>query len=922
MNPETKLILDTLTKRFDDFELKWGSRFDEAEEKIEARFIDSEGKFEARIIESKQKTDARLLQSEDKIGSKVAESEEKLEIRLTATEDGWERRFADMVISQDARVTALERASTAYDEWRPDIEGTVDDMRLEVGKLNKHWERTVLDHNKLPLLQNSMQPISPVLPQPSPTSASAAGRPSAAGDADRPIGHCFVKSNREGEYGSVTTMLHPPDKRTFPGSNSFHMIPNSVHMPSDKDRYHASGKLPKLPFPKFDGENPKLWISRCEDYFDLFDLEPNRWVKIATMYFSDAAGRWLQSMEKRVKSSSWPEFCKLVLDRFGREQHEILVWQLLHIKQSGAVKEYVERFASLVDQLAAYETHADPLYYTMKFIDGLREDYRSYVLLQRPPDLDIAYVLAHLQEEVVASGTSKDFKKHDYNSYSKPQFKSALPLPSPPTKQVKASSYTDDRQTSDIARAHPGISSEEKWRALKAMRRAKGLCQYCAEKWSRDHKCADKVQLHAVQELMEVFQLEDDTMSVLSASRLPEEQLFLTLSVAAVSGIPYPKTLCLEGTIQDQQIRILVDSGSSHSFLSASLSSTMVDVSEVPDLVTVQVANGQRLICSQQLLQAKWSVGGYVFQSNLKILPLSSYDLILGMDWLEAHSPMKVHWQQKWLAIPYETTTAVLYGSRPDVLEGTTVQVCNVEVSIVADKVEVSIPPEVQDLIQEFAQLFEVPHELPPPRACDHAIPLMEGAAPIQNRPYRYAPALKDEIEKQIKEMLQNGIIQRSSSPFSSSVLLVKKKDGSWRFCVDYRHLNAITIKCKYPVPIIDEFLDELGKASWFSCLDLRAGFHQIRLKPGEEYKTAFQTHCGQFEFRVMAFGLTGAPGTFQEAMNTTLAPYLRKFVLVFFDDILIYSTSYEEHLMHLRMVFELLSQDHWKVKLSKCSFA
>ena len=176
----------------------------------------------------------------------------------------------------------------------------------------------------------------------------------------------------------------------------------------------------------------------------------------------------------------------------------------------------------------------------------------------------------------------------------------------------------------------------------------------------------------------------------------------------------------------------------------------------------------------------------------------------------------------------------------------------------------VSWPPEIQQLLEEFGELFEVPVDLPPIRACDHAIPLLPGAAPVQVRPYRYAPALKNEIEAQITEMLQNGIIQKSNSPFSSSVFLVKKKDNTWRFCVDYRHLNAITIKCKYPVPIIDEFLDELSQASWFSSLDLRAGFHQIRLKPGEEFKTAFQTHCGQFEFRVMAFGLTRAPGTFQ----------------------------------------------------------
>jgi hypothetical protein len=165
-------------------------------------------------------------------------------------------------------------------------------------------------------------------------------------------------------------------------------------------------------------------------------------------------------------------------------------------------------------------------------------------------------------------------------------------------------------------------------------------------------------------------------------------------------------------------------------------------------------------------------------------------------------------------------------------------------------------------------------------------------------------------------------LIQHSDSAFSSPVLLVKKKDNSWRFCVDYRHLNALTVKCKYHVPIIDELLDELFGASWFSILDLRAGFHQILLKVGESHKTAFQTHSGHYEFRVMAYGLTGAPGTFQKAMSHTLAPLLRKCALVFFYDILVYSASLEEHIHHLQLVFELLAQDQWKVKLSKCSFA
>jgi hypothetical protein len=170
--------------------------------------------------------------------------------------------------------------------------------------------------------------------------------------------------------------------------------------------------------------------------------------------------------------------------------------------------------------------------------------------------------------------------------------------------------------------------------------------------------------------------------------------------------------------------------------------------------------------------------------------------------------------------------------------------------------------------------------------------------------------------------MLAKGLIQPSVSLFSSPVPLVKKKDGSYKFCVDFRHLNALIAKSKFLVPVFDQLMDELGKAAWFSKLDLRSGFYQILLMPGEEFKTAFQTHFGQFEFLVLAFGLTGDPGTFQGAMNDTLAPGLLKFVIIFFDDILVYSTTYEEHIEHLRQVFEWLMKDQWKLKLSKCTFA
>lgn len=193
------------------------------------------------------------------------------------------------------------------------------------------------------------------------------------------------------------------------------------------------------------------------------------------------------------------------------------------------------------------------------------------------------------------------------------------------------------------------------------------------------------------------------------------------------------------------------------------------------------------------------------------------------------------------------------------------------------------VPQQITELIQRYDVLFQDPSDLPPQRTDDYHIPLLPGSQPVNIRPCRYSPQQKDEIEKQVQDMLQQGIIQHSVSPFASPVLLVKKKDGTRHFCVDYRHLNAITIKNKHPLPIVDELLDELVGAEWFSKLDFRSGYHQIRVAVGDEMKTAFRTYNGLFEFKVMPFGLTNAPASFQSIMNKIFEPLLRKCVLVFY---------------------------------------
>lgn len=224
-------------------------------------------------------------------------------------------------------------------------------------------------------------------------------------------------------------------------------------------------------------------------------------------------------------------------------------------------------------------------------------------------------------------------------------------------------------------------------------------------------------------------------------------------------------------------------------------------------------------------------------------------------------------------------------------------------------------------LLNKFKDVFHKPTGLPPPRLQNHNIPLREGKGPVKVRPYRYPQSQKEQIELMIQEMLAEGIIQPSNSPFSSPIVLVKKKDGTWRFCTDYRALNAITVKYSFPMPTVDELLDELFGAKCFSKLYLRSGYHQILVEPNDRYKTAFRTHQGHYKWLVMPFGLTNVPASFQCLMNQIFQPLLRKYVLVFFDDILVYSPSFSDHFRHLETVLQVLRNNILFVKLSKCSF-
>ncbi|GKA37282.1 putative reverse transcriptase domain-containing protein [Tanacetum coccineum] len=409
----------------------------------------------------------------------------------------------------------------------------------------------------------------------------------------------------------------------------------------------------------------------------------------------------------------------------------------------------------------------------------------------------------------------------------------------------------------------------------------------------------------------------------------------------AVSGRTNPNSNVVTGTflLNNRYSLILFDTGADRSFVSTAFSS-LIDI--IPTTLDhgydVELAEGRIIWVNTLIRGCTLNFLNHPFNIDLMPVEMGSFDIIIGMDWLSKYHAIIVC-DEKIVRIPFGNEILIVcgggsnneHGSRLNIISCTKTQKyllkgCHVFLAhVTARKAEdKSKEKRLKDvpIVQDFPEVFleDLPG-IPPTQQVEFQINLVPGVAPVARAPYLLAPSEMKELSDQLQELSDKGFIRPSSSPWGTPVLFVKKKDGSFLMCIDYQELNKLTVKNCYPLLKIDDLFDQLQGSSVYSKIDLRSGYHQLRVLEEDIPKTAFSTQYGHYEFQVMPFGLTNALAVFMDLMNRVCKPYLDEFVIVFIDDILIYSKNKQEHEEHLKLILELLKKEELYAKFSKCEF-
>ncbi|CAM8990762.1 unnamed protein product [Rhodiola kirilowii] len=578
------------------------------------------------------------------------------------------------------------------------------------------------------------------------------------------------------------------------------MYGEGTNYPADGLAMNTSKAL-RIDVPVFNGDSVEGWLFQMDRYFTHHRVPADQRMTIATFYMAGEALRWYQWLYATHQVSDWFHFSQDVLARFGPSQYCNAEVMINKLHQTSTVAAYIREFESLSTRTPGLS----PENLLNRFLAGLKEEIHREIVLLCPQTLAKAMGMARVAEQKV--------NESRWYPGRSPGGRLSLPMAGQGTSVVPQS----PRPVSIL----PSLPAKRLTPAEMAARRERGLCFNCDEKFAPGHRCKPKFQCLIVEEAMEEEEVEG---AAEEPSQLEEpSEVMPSISYHAMQGHNVPLTLRLEGELSGRKIVVLIDGGSTHNFVQTRVAKNAGLVVEAAKHLSVTVGNGEELRCEGLSRGVSLTLGGHAFEVDFHLLPIYGADAVLGAQWLAQVGPVTFDYKNLWLSLEQDGNLIKLHGLGPKAqlacmslgqlrrvqqVDGV-MSMYQLEVRAHApdeEKLAELLPTvpdglpfeqqrELSGLLREFARIFATPKGLPPQRAHDHRVPLLPGSTPVNVRPYRYPWCQKIEIERLVAEMLQEGLIKPSTSPFSSPVLLVKKKDGSWRFCVDYRALNAITIR-------------------------------------------------------------------------------------------------------------------------------
>ncbi|WVZ24525.1 hypothetical protein V8G54_003069 [Vigna mungo] len=657
----------------------------------------------------------------------------------------------------------------------------------------------------------------------------------------------------------------------------------------------------KLDFPRFDGIEVLQWIFKAEQFFNYYRTPDDQRLIIASIHLEKEVIPWFQMQNRANAFPSWVAFTRALETKFGPSPYECPRATLFKLSQTSSVHDYYTQFTSLANHVQGITAEA----LLDCFVGGLKPDLKRDVIAQNPASLLRCISLAKLYEEKYIPRN----RLHNSPYYPKTQATNTSPM----TSQSIRSTSLPPLLSSPHASPSPSNTKPnfvKKFTAAEMqLRHEKGLCFTCDEKFTMSHRCPNKQYFVLQVDEDEILDVQHDPLEDPGETDTPSA-VEHHLSYNALKGSSGLGTMKFKGSINGMMVQVLLNSGSSNNFLQPRIAHCLkLPVEPIPNF-QVLVGNGNALVAEGLIKDLQVKIQGYMLQLPVYLLPISGADLVLRATWLATLGPHISDYSSLSIKFHVGDQFVTLCGDHSLLPQPANFnhlkRMCHTKAIVELYSLQIhsyptrndqlldlpdNMEPELVLLLHQYKTFFDILNGLPPDRQQNHSIPLVEGASPVKVRPYRYP----------------HRIIIPSTSPFSSPIIFVRKKDDTWRFCTDYRALNVITVKDSFPIPTVDELLDELYGAQFFSKLDLRLGYHQILIKEEDRHKTTFRTHQGHYEWLAL--------------MNDIFQGKLRKFVLVFFDDILVYSPTLGDHLQHLEIVLQILQHHQLYAKLSKCSF-